>query len=147
MRLTENFTLDELTVSETAERMGIDNEPPEDIVDNLRALASALQQVRDVLGNRPIVVTSGYRSPVLNRVVGGSRNSAHVQGWAADFTCPGYGRPLEICRAIAAAGLPYDQLIHEFGRWVHLSVDPKLRREALTIDRSGTRPGLLEVRR
>jgi len=147
MRLAENFTLDELTVSETAERMGIDNEPPEDIVDNLRALASALQQVRDVLGNRPIVVTSGYRSPVLNRVVGGSRNSAHVHGWAADFTCPGYGRPLEICRAIAAAGLPYDQLIHEFGRWVHLSVDPRMRRDVLTIDRSGTRPGLLEVRR
>lgn len=146
MRLTENFTLDELTVSETAERMGIDNEPPEDIVDNLRALASALQQVRDVLGNRPIVVTSGYRSPVVNRLVGGSRNSAHVQGWAADFICPAYGRPLEVCRAIAAAGLPYDQLIHEFGRWVHLSVDPRMRRDALTIDRQGTRQGLLEVR-
>ena len=149
MRLTDHFTLDELTVSETAERMGIDNDPPEDLVDNLRALAATLEVVREVCGHRPVVITSGYRSPVLNRMVGGSTRppSAHTLGWAADFTVPGYGRPMEVCRAIAAAGIPYDQLIHEFGRWVHLSVDPRMRREALTVDRQGTRPGLLEVRR
>jgi zinc D-Ala-D-Ala carboxypeptidase len=148
MRLSEHFTLDELTVSETAERMGIDNDPPDDIIPNLRALAVALEMVREALGDRPVVVTSGYRSPVLNRIVGGSRESAHLQGYAADFTCPGFGSPLDVCRAVVAAGrIPYDQLIHEFGRWVHLSVDPRWRGQVLTIDRQGTRPGLVEVRR
>lgn len=148
MKLTENFHLDEFLVSETAERMGIDNDPPDDVIDNLRGLASTLEEVRKVLGNRPITITSGYRSPNLNRAVNGSRNSAHVFGYAADFTCPGFGTPLDVCRAIVAAGsIPYDQLIHEFGRWIHLSVDPRWRGQVLTIDRSGTRPGLLEVRR
>ena len=147
MKLTPNFTLDELTVSETAERLGIDNDPPADIIDNLRGLASVLEEVRIVCNNRPVVITSGYRSPNLNRLVNGSRNSAHLSGYAADFTVPGFGTPMAVCRAIAAAGIRFDQLIHEFGRWVHLSVDPRMRRDVLTIDRSGTRPGLLEVRR
>lgn len=147
MKLTPNFTLDELTVSETAERMGIDNDPSADIIDNLRGLASVLEEVRIVCNNRPVVITSGYRSPNLNRLVNGSLNSAHLSGYAADFTVPGFGTPMAVCRAIAAAGIRFDQLIHEFGRWVHLSVDPRMRRDVLTIDRSGTRPGLLEVRR
>lgn len=149
MKLTPNFTLDELTVSQTAERLGIDNDPPADIIDNLRGLASVLEEVRIVCNNRPVVVTSGYRSPIVNRMVGGSTRppSAHTLGYAADFTVPGFGTPMEVCRAIAAAGIRFDQLIHEFGRWVHLSVDPRMRRNVLTIDRSGTRPGLLEVRR
>lgn len=147
MKLTPNFTLDELTVSETAERLGIDNDPPADIIDNLRGLASVLEEVRIVCNSRPVVITSGYRSPNLNRLVNGSQNSAHLSGYAADFTVPGFGTPMEVCRAIAAAGIRFDQLIHEFGRWVHLSVDPRMRRDVLTIDRSGARPGLLEVRR
>lgn len=148
MRLSEHFTLDELTVSETAERLGIDNDPPPNVLENLRGLAETLERVRAALGGRPIVVTSGYRSPNLNRMVNGSRESAHLVGYAADFTCPGFGSPLDVCRAVVAAGsIPYDQLIHEFGRWVHLSVDPRWRGQVLTIDRSGTRPGLLEARR
>lgn len=146
MNLTENFHLDEFLVSETGERLGINNDPTDEVIDHLRGLASTLEEVRKVLGNRPITITSGYRSPNLNRAVNGSRNSAHVLGYAADFVCPSFGTPLEICRAIAGAGIPYDQLIHEFGRWVHLSVDPRMRRDALTIDRSGTRPGFLWAR-
>jgi len=83
MKLTENFHLDEFLVSETAERMGIDNDPPDDVIDNLRGLASTLEEVRKVLGNRPITITSGYRSPNLNRAVNGSRKPARA--WNGAF--------------------------------------------------------------
>ena len=143
MKLTTHFDLAEFTLSETAARRGIDNDPPPDIVVNLLALASTLERIRERLGH-PIIITSGYRSPVLNAAVGGSPNSAHMQGWAADLTCPGFGPPLLVCRAIASMpGLRFDQCIHEFGRWCHLSVDPRFRLQTLTIDRRGVRQGLL----
>lgn len=146
MKLSPHFSLEEFLVSETAERLGIDNEPTEDHLDNLRALASTMEDVRELLGGRPITITSGYRSANLNRMVNGSTGSAHLDGLAADFICPAFGTPLQICRTVARSGLPYDQIIHEFGRWVHLSIDPRMRRQVLTIDRSGARSGLLEVR-
>ncbi|SIO50443.1 Peptidase M15 [Burkholderia sp. GAS332] len=134
MRLTDHFTLDELTQSETAARRGIANTPSPAIVESLTRTAQTLEQVRTLLGSCPVLVSSGYRSPALNAAVGGSATSAHVQGLAADFFCPGFGSPLDICRKIAASGIAFDQLIFE-GTWVHLGlgvVGQKPRNQVLT---------------
>lgn len=142
-QLSRYFTLEEMTISETAARRGIINRPSAKALENLKRLTALLDQVRDQLGH-PIIVTSGYRSPEVNAAVGGSKTSAHCQGLAVDFTCPGVGSPLEVARRIAAMGLEFDQLIHEFGTWVHLGLrDDAPRRQLLTIDRRGTRAGLV----
>ena len=142
MRLSENFSLEELTASETAARKGIDNTPSEEVIDNLKRLAAALQEVRALLNHRAILVSSGYRSPELNQAVGGSATSDHCKGLAADFICPSYGTPNDIVRAIAASDLSFKQVIREFDRWVHLSIPEEgqePRKQALIIDREGTR--------
>lgn len=140
MKLSPHFTLDELTISETAARRGWDNTPTEIALENLRKTCEHMEAVRAVLGNQPIVVTSGYRSPFVNSVVGGSRTSQHMTGQAVDFLCPGYGSPAQICeRLIDDPRIQYDQLIHEHGRWVHISFTDMPRRQALVIDRTGTR--------
>jgi zinc D-Ala-D-Ala carboxypeptidase len=142
MRLSENFSLEELTASETAARKGIDNTPSEEVIDNLKRLAAALQEVRALLNHRAILVSSGYRSPELNQAVGGSATSDHCKGLAADFICPSYGTPNDIVRAIAASGLSFKQVIREFDKWVHLSIPEEgqePRKQALIIDREGTR--------
>lgn len=147
MKLTEHFTLEELTASDTAARLGLDNAPPPAVVQNLRALAEKLEEVRCILG-RPLIVSSGFRSLAVNRAIGSKDTSAHVQGLAADFICPGFGSPLEVAEELAAAGVRFDQLIHEYGRWVHIGLraDPSTwRGQLLTIDRTGTRAGLLRV--
>ncbi|ADG20410.1 Peptidase M15A [Paraburkholderia atlantica] len=133
-RLTDHFTLEELTQSETATRRRIDNTPSPAIVENLTRTAQTLEQVRALLCSRPVLVSSGYRSPALNTAVGGAANSAHMTGLAADFICPGFGSPLEICRKIAASNIPFDQLIQE-GTWVHIGLAPggqKARQQVLT---------------
>jgi zinc D-Ala-D-Ala carboxypeptidase len=142
MRLSENFSLEELTASETAARKGIDNTPSEEVIDNLKRLAAALQEVRALLNHRAILISSGYRSPELNQAVGGSATSDHCKGLAADFICPSYGTPNDIVRAIAASDLSFKQVIREFDRWVHLSIPEEgqePRKQALIIDREGTR--------
>ena len=146
MRLTDNFDLSEFVVSQEAARRGIDNTPPGEALENLYLLAMALEEIRARLG-KPIVISSGYRSPALNAAVGGAPNSAHVLGYAADLTCPGFGAPLSVCKAIATLpGFRYDQVIAEFvtanGGWCHLSIDPRGRMQTLTINRNGTRKGL-----
>jgi hypothetical protein len=136
MQLSDNFSLEELIASETAARSGIDNTPPPDLMPNLYALADGLEQVRDALGGLPIHVTSGFRSPRLNKLVGGAANSQHMIGLAADIVCPQYGTPLDVCRAIVAAGIEIDQVIHEFGNWCHVSFPARgaqPRRQQLTI--------------
>lgn len=139
MNLTQHFTLEELIASQQAIRLGIKNEPSTIVLDNLRATAASLENVRAILNNNFISVSSGYRSFTLNRAIGGSANSAHCLGFAVDFTCPQFGTPLQICKAIMASPLKYDQLIFEGvtesnpnGSWVHISFDPKLRGEDLT---------------
>ena len=123
MNLSPNFTLDELTVSQTAARLGLSNVPPPAVVGELRRLAETiLQPLRNHLG-RPVVVSSGYRSPDVNRAVGGALASAHMSGRAADITVPGM-TPLEVCQAIRAMGLPFDQLLHEFRAWTHVAIAP-----------------------
>lgn len=121
MQLTDHFSLEELIASETAARSGIDNTPPAELMSNLIALAKGLERVRAALGGRPIHINSGYRSPALNAAVGGAKKSRHMEGLAADILCPQFGRPLEVCRAIVAAGVQTDQIIHEFGKWCHVS--------------------------
>lgn len=133
--LSLHFTLDELTASQTAARAGIDNTPPADIMENLKRTAIALEHVRAILGC-PVMVSSGYRCPALNAAIGGSKTSAHMRGLAVDFTVPAYGPPLKIARVLAASELPFDQLIHEYGRWVHLGLaedQVRPRRELLSI--------------
>jgi hypothetical protein len=142
MQLTEHFSFEELIASETAIRKGIDNTPPNDLMPNLQLLAEGLERVRTVLRGKPIHVNSGYRCLELNLAVGGSEKSLHMHGLAADIICPQFGSPLEICRAIAGSGIEFDQIIHEFGGWCHLSFSlpgAALRRELLTIAKAGAR--------
>lgn len=141
MNLTPHFTLEEMTRSDYAARHGIDNTPSQDVIENLTTVALALEEVRTLLGH-PIFVSSGYRGPKVNSAVGGSKTSAHIEGLAADFTCFTYGTPRDVCRAIMGSTIQYDQLIHEFGQWVHIGLGPRMRRQNLTIDRDGTREGI-----
>jgi putative chitinase len=127
-RLTAHFALDELVTTEHRE---FDNSPPPDVVATLRNTAAQMEAVRRLLGDRVITVSSGYRCRALNRAVGGSRTSAHLSGHAVDFNCYGFGVPRAVCRAIALSDLAFDQLIEE-GGWVHISFDPRMRRQVLT---------------
>jgi zinc D-Ala-D-Ala carboxypeptidase len=131
-QLTQHFSLDELTFSETAVRRGIDNTPDADVFANLQMLAAGLERVRAILGHS-IHVSSGYRSPKLNSAIGGSKSSQHMQGLAADFTCPEFGSPLDVCIALEheRGYIGYDQLIQE-GRWTHISFSDSPRGEVLT---------------
>jgi hypothetical protein len=131
MNLSLHFTLEELTFSQTAVRLGIDNAPPPFVVDNLRRLARSLEAVRTLLGGA-ILISSGYRSPELNEAVRGSKSSAHIRGLAADFTSPQYGTPRECALAISRSDLIFDQLISE-GAWVHFGLaENGPRQELLT---------------
>ena len=141
MNLSSHFTLEELTRSETALRKGLDNTPDAETVSNLTVLASGLEEVRALLG-QPLHINSAYRGPKVNSAVGGSKNSAHMRGYAADFVCPGFGTPQEICHAIMDSTIQYDQLIHEFNAWVHISFDPQMRGQKLTINAGGTTTGI-----
>lgn len=144
MNLSPHFTLDELVASQTAARLGIDNTPPADIIERLRHLCLvALEPARTLLGNKAVTITSGFRCLAVNRAIGSGDTSAHVRGLAADFICPGFGTPLDICRAISQSDIAFDQVIHEFGSWCHLGLSATLpRRMLLTIDGAGTRYGL-----
>ena len=131
MKLSANFTLDEFLVSQTAERHGIDMTPPPEVVENLKRLCEGCLQPLRAAVKRPIFISSGYRSPDLNSLIGGSKTSAHMQGNAADFVVSGL-TPFDTCQLIVEMGLPYDQCINEFGRWTHLGVADVLRGEELT---------------
>lgn len=140
MRLSPHFSLEELTHSDTAVRLGIDNTPTVEIIDNLTYLAGELEYVRTILGH-PMLISSGFRCHVLNNHLGSKRTSSHTKGLAVDFICPSFGNPHSVVSAIVAANINYDQVILEYGRWVHLSFHPtKPRKQALIIDKEGTRP-------
>jgi len=148
MQLTKNFTLQEMTASETAARHGFDNTPNATEVANLVRVAELLEEVRALL-DKPILVNSAFRSKQVNDAVGSRDTSQHRLGCAADIRVPGMN-PDEVCRAVINSGIRYDQLIREFwdkdrgGGWTHISVpntkEMTPRRQALIIDRSGTRP-------
>lgn len=137
-----NFPLHELLRSHTATVKGISNEPTPLHLSNLRRLTRSLELIRTLLGNNPMPVSSGYRSAALNAEIGGSKTSAHSYGLAADFTCPRFGTPEEIVRAIANSDIEFDQLILERlngKEWVHFGLPKaKYRRQVLLIDDNGT---------
>lgn len=139
-RLSEHFTLDEFTLSQTAIRCGIPNDPPASVMPALERTAAGMEMVRELLGDAPILVSSGYRSPELNMLVNGQHGSQHLLGEACDFTAPNFGTPEDIVRTIVGSDLPYDQVIWEHARWVHISFSDRNRRQALIIDNAGTRP-------
>lgn len=149
--LTPHFTLEELTASETAARLGTDNVPDAISLINLTRLADLLEQVKVVLGGKPIMVNSAYRSLQVNRALGSKDTSQHTIGCAADIRVPGM-IPDDVCRAIISSSMPFDQLIREFsdpvtgGGWTHISVpntpNSIYRKQALIIDKLGTRPYL-----
>jgi uncharacterized protein YcbK (DUF882 family) len=139
MNLTEHFTLDELTHTDHRE---LENTPNEQELANLKRLAEFLETVKTVLGGKPIMVNSAFRSKVVNDAVGSKDTSQHRVGCAADLRVPGM-TPDEVVKAIIASGIGYDQVIREFDRWTHISIPNKLfdspRKQALIIDKQGTR--------
>lgn len=144
--LTPHFTLEEMTDSQTAARKGIHNVPHTNSQEyrNLVRTAEVMEIVRTILGDKPILISSGYRSSQVNAAVGGSKNSAHMSGLAVDFSCPGFGTPKQICKKLEPhmKELAIDQLIHEYDSWVHLGLTQgSPRNQALTIDNKGTRTG------
>jgi len=150
MNLSQHFTLEEMTASQFAARNGIDNTPSPEALDHLRLVAMRMEDVRSRLGNQPIAVSSGFRSQRVNAAIGGtiSPPSAHTLGYAVDFTCSGFGPPIEVAKFLARqADLSFDQLIYEFGSWVHISFDPRARRECLSISNraDGYVPGIVDL--
>ena len=140
MNLSNNFTYEELTRTDHRE---FDNTPNASELANLTRLAGFLEKVKEVLGNKPVMINSAYRSKKVNDAVGSKDTSQHRLGCAADIRIPGM-TPNEVVKAIMASDVPYDQLIREFDSWTHISIpntiNDKPRRQALIIDRQGTRP-------
>lgn len=135
-KLSPNFTLQEATASSTATRHGVQNNPTMAELEMLRYAAAKMEIVREVLDNRPIYISSWFRSHKVNQLVGGSKTSAHLSGLAVDFTARGYGTLERTCAAIIAAKdiIQYDQLILE-PTWIHLGFsapDKTPRMEELT---------------
>ena len=139
MNLSEHFTLEELTHTEHRE---LENIPNEQELANLKRLAEFLERVKTVLGGKPIMVNSAFRSKAVNDAVGSKDTSQHRVGCAADLRVPSM-TPDEVVKAIIASKIGYDQVIREFDRWTHISIPNKLfdspRKQALIIDKQGTR--------
>jgi uncharacterized protein YcbK (DUF882 family) len=143
MKLSENFSLEELTNSETAARNNWDNTPNATELANLVRLASFLEEVKTVLGGKPVMINSAFRSKLVNDAVGSRDTSQHRIGCAADIRVPSM-TPDEVVKAVIESGIGYDQVIQEFDRWTHISIPNTAggtpRRQALIIDKAGTRP-------
>ena len=141
MDLSRYFTLEEMTASQTASRKRIDNKPSPEVIENLKDTCVQADRVRELLGF-PMLVSSGYRSLKLNSAIGGSKTSSHVQGYAMDFICPGFGTPREVFdflkKSMRDKSIKFDQLLLEFenspGAWVHLGFGPEMRGEVLVYD-------------
>jgi hypothetical protein len=139
-QLSVHFTLDELTHTDHRQ---FDNTPNANELANLIRLAGLLEDVKILLGGKPVIVNSAFRSKAVNDAVGSKDTSQHRIGCAADIRVPGV-TPDEVVRAVIASGIEYDQIIREFDRWTHISVPSTAggtpRRQALIIDKAGTRP-------
>lgn len=136
--ISAHFSLEEATASQTAARLNINNDLPIELMQNVKRAALGLELARKELNSNAILVSSWYRCPELNKAVGSKPTSAHLTGMAIDFTCPTYGPPERLVKVLIASGLTYDQVIVEYGSWVHISFDGE-RRQALIIDHDGTR--------
>jgi hypothetical protein len=144
MQLSDHFTLAELIQSQTASRLGLDNTPPPAVLAALERTAVGLEYIRTLI-RAPIIISSGYRSPDVNQVVGGAASSQHIKGEAADITAPAYGTPYQLMTRIVNSNIDYDQCILEYYNhttgtgWVHVSFSDKPRKQALVIDSMGAR--------
>jgi uncharacterized protein YcbK (DUF882 family) len=138
--MTEHFTLEELTHTDHRE---LENIPNETELANIQRLAEFLEELKTLLGGKPIMVNSAFRSKAVNDAVGSKDTSQHRVGCAADIRVPSM-TPDEVVRAIIGSGLGYDQVIREFDRWTHVSIPNQAggtpRKQALIIDKKGTRP-------
>jgi hypothetical protein len=136
MNLSDHFSLEEATHSDTATRLGISNQPNTQQLENMKVAAIGMEKIRELLAS-PINVNSWIRLPEVNVAVGGSKVSSHMDGWAIDFVCKGFGTPLEVCKAIEKSNIKFDQMIYEFGDkgWTHISFAPEMRQQKLTIFR------------
>lgn len=151
MKLSQHFTLAELTRSATAQRLGLDNTPPPELLPRLVRTAEMLERIRATVGV-PVIVTSGYRCPELNKAVGSRSTSDHTQGHAADIVAPGFGTPAEVARLLAplVSVLGIGQLILEQvgGKsWVHVSTYEPERaiNRIITVTDAGTLPGIVSA--
>ena len=139
MNLTEHFTLEELTVTSHRE---FDNTPNDAEIENLTRLAEFLEQVKIVLGNKPVMINSAFRSKQVNDSVGSKDTSQHRLGCAADIRVPGM-TPNQVIQTIMQSDIQYDQIIREFDSWTHISIPNTVggtaRKQALIIDKTGTR--------
>jgi hypothetical protein len=139
MNLTEHFTLEELTHTDHRE---LDNTPNDAELENLKRLAEFLEDLKVVLGGKPIMVNSAFRSKAVNDAVGSKDTSQHRIGCAADIRVPSM-TPDQVVKAVIASDLGFDQVIREFDRWTHISVPNQAggspRKQALIIDKAGTR--------
>jgi putative chitinase len=137
--MTPHFTLDELTHTD---HRTLDNTPNETELANIQRLAEFLEAVKTLLGGKPIMVNSAFRSKAVNDAVGSKDTSQHRSGCAADIRVPGM-TPDQVVRAIIASDLGFDQVIREFDRWTHISIPNQAtgspRKQALIIDKAGTR--------
>ena len=140
MNLSLHFTLAELTVTDHRE---FDNSPTQEEISNLQRLAQLLEQVKEAIGGKPVMINSAFRCKQVNDAVGSKDTSQHRHGCAADLRVPGM-TPDAVVRAVIAAGLPYQQLIREFDRWTHISItneeNAEPKRQVLIIDKLGVRP-------
>jgi hypothetical protein len=133
MQLSAHFSYEEAIRSASARQLRIDNTPDAKVLGNLYYTAGRMEEVRALLG-QPLEVSSWFRCLALNLAIGGSKTSAHKDGLAVDFTCAPYGTVLQVCHTIANSKLAFDQLIYEYGRWVHIgfAIDKPQRRQLLT---------------
>lgn len=142
MNLSEHFTLDEATYSETAVRLGINNQPNEKQLENMKTAAACLEELRKLSG--PLRINSWLRLPEVNVAVGGSKVSSHMDGWAIDVSSNKH-TPYQLCQLVKQSGIKFDQMIHEYGRWMHISFAPEMRQQELTIFKpeGKYKPGIL----
>lgn len=154
MNLSAHFTEAEFTRSAIASRRGFDNSLPPGMIEAARGTADMMEKIRahlcSISGKTiPIIITSGYRCPDLNRTVGSAGSSDHLRAMAVDFEAPAFGAPYEVCKALLPMVDTFGigQLIHEFGEWTHVSTryPDKTINRILTISKAGTQAGIKAV--
>lgn len=152
--LSPHFSIEEFTASDTAVRLSIDNTIPASLLVAAQETAQLLERIRDELSRQagqpvPILVSSGYRCLPLNRALLSDDSSDHVIAAAADFKAPAFGTPYQVSLALSGLvdELGIGQLIHEFGRWIHVSTrrPGKQINRVITISKRGTEVGIQEV--
>ena len=145
MKLSQHFSIEEFTASDTADRKGIDNTLPDGLLATARETAEMMERIRESLGGKPIIVTSGYRSPELNRAIGSGDSSDHPKAMAVDFKCPEFGTPYAVAQHLAplVSVLGIGQLIYEH-TWIHASTRPsdKIINRILTVRGKGYEAGI-----